>query len=184
VLGAISSAKFELQPVIDTIVEIATRLCQAERGAFLRFEDGGFRLVPRSRPRRSGAWCSASNSRVFSIGDAVRDWVTALKANPLLPDRGSLTGRVALDRRTVHVDDLRTDSEYTLGPALQHGVRSELGVPLMRDGEVIGVNRWQRPADSPLPAVAARRRVRPGRAAGRCAQSYRTRAARRWVSGR
>jgi signal transduction histidine kinase len=39
----------------------------------------------------------------------------------------------------VHVDDLRADPEYTLGPALQHGVRSELGVPLVRDGEVIGV---------------------------------------------
>src|SRR5262249_39209726 len=42
-------------------------------------------------------------------------------------------------RSTVHVDDLRADPEYTLGPALQHGVRSELGVPLVRDGEVIGV---------------------------------------------
>src|SRR5262249_1713541 len=62
-----------------------------------------------------------------------------LKANPLLPDRGSLTGRVALERSTVHVDDLRADPEYTLGPALQHGVRSELGVPLVRGGEVIGV---------------------------------------------
>jgi len=119
VLSVISRSPNDVQPVFDTIARIAQRLCQAEHAFVLQRREGGYRLV--------------------AANDAVRDWVTALKANPLLPDRGSLTGRVALDRRTVHVDDLRADPEYTLGPALQHGVRSELGVPLMRDGEVIGV---------------------------------------------
>src|SRR5215467_7873597 len=119
VLSVISRSPNDLQPVFDTIARIAQRLCQAEHAFVLQRGEGGYRLV--------------------AANDAVPDWVTALKANPLLPDRGSLTGRVALERSTVHVDDLRADPEYTLGPALQHGVRSELGVPLMRDGEVIGV---------------------------------------------
>src|SRR5262245_46381250 len=119
VLSVISRSPNDLQPVFDTIACIAQRLCQAEHAFVLQRGEGGYRLV--------------------AANDAVLDWVTALKANPLLPDRGSLTGRVALERSTVHVDDLRADPEYTLGPALQHGVRSELGVPLVRDGEVIGV---------------------------------------------
>jgi GAF domain-containing protein/anti-sigma regulatory factor (Ser/Thr protein kinase) len=119
VLSVISRSPNDLQPVFDTIARIAQRLCQAEHAFVLQRAEGGYRLV--------------------AANDAVPDWVTALKANPLLPDRGSLTGRVALERSTVHADDLRADPEYTLGPALQHGVRSELGVPLVRDGEVIGV---------------------------------------------
>ena len=119
VLSVISRSPNDVQPVVDTIARIAQRLCQAEHAFVLQRGEGGYRLV--------------------AANDAVPDWVTALKANPLLVDRGSLTGRVALERRTVHVDDLRADPEYTLAPALQHGVRSELGVPLMRDGEVIGV---------------------------------------------
>src|SRR5262245_12144412 len=119
VLSVISRSPNDLQPVFDTIARIAQRLCQAEHAFVLQQGEGGYCLV--------------------AANDAVLDWVTALKANPLLPDRGSLTGRVALERSTVHVDDLRADPEYTLGPALQHGVRSELGVPLVRDGEVIGV---------------------------------------------
>src|SRR5262249_4485485 len=59
--------------------------------------------------------------------------------NPLPVGRGSVTGRVALERRTVHVADLRDDPDYTLHVTLLRGVRSELGVPLLRDGEVIGV---------------------------------------------
>src|SRR5262249_21563867 len=119
VLSVISRSPNDLQPVFDTIARIAQRLCQAEHAFVLQRGEGGYRLV--------------------AANDAVPDWVTALKANPLLPDRGSLTGRVALERSTVHGDDLRADPEYTLGPPLQHGVRSELGVPLVRDGEVIGV---------------------------------------------
>jgi GAF domain-containing protein len=119
VLSVISRSPNDVQPVFDTIARIAQRLCQSEHAFVLQRGEGGYRLVV--------------------ANDAARDWVSALKANPVLPDRGSLTGRVALERRTVHVDDLRADPEYTLGPPLQHGVRSELGVPLMRDGEVIGV---------------------------------------------
>src|SRR5262249_15607775 len=115
----ISRSPNDVRPVLDTIARIAQRLCQAEHAFVLQREEEGYRLV--------------------AANDALPGWVSAIKANPLRPDRGSLTGRVALERRTVHVDDLRADPEYTLGPTLQHGVRSALGVSLMRDGEVIGV---------------------------------------------
>src|SRR5262249_55500619 len=109
----------DLQPVFDTIARIAQRLCQAEHAFVLQRGEGGYRLV--------------------AANDAVPDWGTALKANPPLPDRGPPTGRGAPQRRPMQLDHLPADPEYTLGPALQHGVRSELGVPLVRDGEVIGV---------------------------------------------
>jgi len=119
VLSVISRSPNDVKPVLDTIARIAQRLCQAEHAFVLQREADGYRLV--------------------AANDALPDWVSAIKSTPLLPDRGSLTGRVALEKRTVHVDDLRADPEYTLVPTLQHGVRSELGVPLMRDGEVLGV---------------------------------------------
>jgi signal transduction histidine kinase len=119
VLSVISRSPNDVKPVLDTIARIAQRLCQAEHAFVLQREEEGYRLV--------------------AANDALPDWVSAIKATPLLPERSSVTGRVALERRTVHIDDLRADPEYKLGPTLQHGVRSELGVPLMRDGEVIGV---------------------------------------------
>jgi GAF domain-containing protein/CheY-like chemotaxis protein len=119
VLEVISKSPNDVQPVLDTIASIAQRLCHAEHAFVLRREEQGYRLV-------------ASN-------DAVPDWVSAIKAKPLPVDRQSLTGRVALARRIVHVEDLQADPDYSLRPTLQHGVRSELGVPLLRDGEVIGV---------------------------------------------
>ena len=119
VLSVISRSPNDVKPVLNTIARIAQRLCQAEHAFVLQREEEGYRLV--------------------AANDVLPEWVSAIKANLLLPNRGSVTGRVALERRTVHVDDLRTDAEYTLGPTLQHGVRSELGVPLMRDEEVIGV---------------------------------------------
>src|SRR5262245_18296192 len=76
VLCVISRSPTDLQPVFDTIARIAQRLCQAEHAFVLQRGEGDYRLV--------------------AANDAVPDWVTALKANPLLPDRGSLTGRVAL----------------------------------------------------------------------------------------
>jgi signal transduction histidine kinase len=119
VLSVISRSPNDVKPVLDTIARIAQRLCQAEHAFVLQREQDGYRLV--------------------AANDALPDWVSAIKATPLLPGRGSLTGRVALERRTVHVDDLRADPEYVLAPTLQRGVRSELGVPLMQHGEVIGV---------------------------------------------
>ena len=60
--------------------------------------------------------------------------------HPMPPGRGSLTSRTALEGRTIHIEDCLADAEYTF-PEFQRigGFRTMLGVPLLRDGAVIGV---------------------------------------------
>jgi signal transduction histidine kinase len=73
-----------------------------------------------------------------------------LEAHPITPTRGSITGRVALERRAVHIADIGADPEYMLAEAAVLGkAHSMLGVPLLRQGEPIGV------------IVLARQRVEP-----------------------
>jgi GAF domain-containing protein/anti-sigma regulatory factor (Ser/Thr protein kinase) len=126
VLAVISRSKFDLQPIIDTIVETATRLCQAERGALLRFEDGGFRLLP-----TTGAMAGPVTKRLI---------------DRLLPiDRGSVAGRVAIERRTVHILDLQADPDFTLMRGTEGDDRRTcLGVPLIAGNGLLGALILQR----------------------------------------
>jgi GAF domain-containing protein len=66
--------------------------------------------------------------------------VRMLGYNPIVPGRGSITARAALERRTVHVPDIQADPEYTYvaGPDFPP-MRTILGVPLIRNGVAIGV---------------------------------------------
>jgi GAF domain-containing protein len=60
--------------------------------------------------------------------------------NPLRPDRGSMTGRVALEGKTIHIPDVLSDPEYrNTGYQQVFGYRTDLGVPLLREGATIGV---------------------------------------------
>jgi GAF domain-containing protein len=72
--------------------------------------------------------------------EAARKFRAFVEQHPLVPNRGSITGRVALERRAVHVADTASDPEYMLSEATTLGnLRTQLGVPLLREGEPIGV---------------------------------------------
>jgi signal transduction histidine kinase len=120
VLGVLSRSPNELQPVLDAMLQTAARLCEAEYALFFRLEGGKY--------------------HVAGSNNAVMDLVKHLAEHPINPDRDSLVGRAALERRTVHLPDCLADPAYTRRDEQSIGkYRSMLGVPLIRDGAAIGV---------------------------------------------
>ena len=111
---------FDLQPVLDTIVRIASRLCDAEYAVIFRLQDGRYRPA------------AANNASAEFIQHAAQ--------NPIPPGPGSLVGRTALERTTVHIPDCLADPEYDYFDYQKSGkYRTMLGVPLMRESVPIGV---------------------------------------------
>src|SRR4051794_14432016 len=127
VLNVISRSSFELQPVLQTLAESAARLCGAGYCTIFRRDGEVYRMaaVVASSPE---------------MERAAQTFQTFMKTHPLVPGRGSITGRVALEGRAVHVVDTATDPEYKLTEATTLAkLRTQLGVPLLRDGSPIGV---------------------------------------------
>ena len=133
VLEVISRSPSNVQPVLDTITKTAQRLCGSEQAYILRLTETG-------------------RYHVAAAIDAHPEQVEWLKQNPLAPNRGSVTGRVALEGRTIQGADVLSDPEYTLTAIGHKGYRTILGVPLLREGVVIG--------DVMLPAVRCRLSLR------------------------
>jgi two-component system, NtrC family, sensor kinase len=119
VLKVISRSTFDLQTVLDSLVETAARLCEAHRGVILRRDGDSYHGV--------------------AFYNASPELVDFIRRHPITPGRQTVTARVALERRTVHVADLQADTEYKYALRDVDPIRTELGVPMFRGDEIVGV---------------------------------------------
>ena len=119
VLDVISHSTFELQTVLATLVHSAGHLCRAENVQIFLRDGEVYQLV-------------ADNGFSPEYQQYVRD-------HPIRPGRNTLVARTALEGKTVYIPDVSADREYTYGGQKLGGYRTLLGVPLMRDGNCIGV---------------------------------------------
>jgi signal transduction histidine kinase len=120
VLKIISRSTFDLKSVLQTLVESAARLCNADAATVTRQKDGRF-------------------IRAESYGYSP-EFIEHLRALPVEPGRGSAMGRALLEGKTVQIADVLADPDYTLTEAQKlGGYRTMLGVPMLREGLPIGV---------------------------------------------
>jgi PAS domain S-box-containing protein len=131
-LKVIGRSTFDLQPVFETLAENAVKLCEAKQAFIFRFDGQFLRVVATHN--------ASSELRAF------------FERNPIAPGRGSVAGRTALEQCTIHIEDVRTDPEYTWGAGQVDPIRTVLTVPMLRANEllgVIGVNRHEARAFAP-----------------------------------
>src|SRR6202045_4015820 len=122
VLKAISRSTFDLQPVLEALIENATKLCAAEQGFIFRSDGELYHLAAD-----------------YNAPAGFRDWV---HRGGIRPGEGSVVGRVALEDRTIQILDAQADADWRTNNAEApgtSGVRTLLGVPMRREGALIGV---------------------------------------------
>jgi len=122
-LRIISRSSFDLQTVLNTLVQSVAQLCEADSSSLFRCHGTEFH------------W-SASYGFSQEYNDYIKDYA---ENRHVAAGRGTLVGRVALECAIVQIPDVIADSEYTWfeGQAIA-GFRTMLGVPLLRRGSMIG----------------------------------------------
>jgi PAS domain S-box-containing protein len=120
VLKVISRSTFDLKTVLNTLVDSAARLCEADTATI-------------GRPQGTTYYFEASRGYSPEFAEFVA-------THPAEIDKGTVSGRVLLEGKIVHVPDVLADPEYTYGAGQKiSGYRTLLGVPLLREGMPIGV---------------------------------------------
>ena len=120
ILRVISGSPTDVQPVFDAIVESANRLCDGAFSAVYRYDGELIHLVAQYNLTPEGL-------------------AAVQRSYPMPPGRGSLAARAVLTREVVHVPDVLADPEYPDGLRHSLELRSGLAVPMLREGNPIGV---------------------------------------------
>jgi signal transduction histidine kinase len=131
VLKIISGSAFDLQTVLNMLVESALHLCEADAANI---------WLPSGNVLKLAASCGHSS-----------EFKRFAAHNPIAPGRGTVSGRVFLEGKTVHLPDVLADREFTgTGYQSRGRYRSHLGVPMLREGRAIGVFALTRTEVSPF----------------------------------